>query len=306
MKSMLAMIHREYLEHRGAFLYAPAVIVVLFAVAIAAALGFNKVRMPFNIDEVSALRFFELAFLGIGFLWLVYTMVALFFYYADAFNADRRGNSLLFWKSMPMSDFRVLMSKMLAGMTLLPALIFGALIVTGLVLYGLTGLAVTVLPRLVVPGVADIATSAVEIGSFSLIYLALSLLWYAPFFAWVGALSTAVGRWSIPLAFLIPGLAVLAENLFFRGLSDIFFNVAFGTNGPRGGYILEFLGRRASFGFDENHLEAVFRDGQPVNGWELTSQLLATIDWTQLAGGVIVAVLLVFMASEYRRRIISA
>jgi ABC-2 type transport system permease protein len=306
MKSMLAMIHREYLEHRGAFLYAPAVIVVLFAVAIAAALGFNKVRMPFNIDEVSALRFFELAFLGIGFLWLVYTMVALFFYYADAFNADRRGNSLLFWKSMPMSDFRVLMSKMLAGMTLLPALIFGALIVTGLVLYGLTGLAVTVLPRLVVPGVAEIATSAVEIGSFSLIYLALSLLWYAPFFAWVGALSTAVGRWSIPLAFLIPGLAVLAENLFFRGLSDIFFNVAFGTNGPRGGYILEFLGRRASFGFDENHLETVFRDGQPVNGWELTSQLLATIDWTQLAGGVIVAVLLVFMASEYRRRIISA
>jgi ABC-2 type transport system permease protein len=306
MKSMLAMIHREYLEHRGAFLYAPSVIVVLFAVAIAAALGFNKVRMPFNIDEVSALRFFELAFLGIGFLWLVYMMVALFFYYADAFNADRRNNSLLFWKSMPLSDFGVLMSKMLAGMTLLPGLIFCALIVTALVLYGLTGLAVTVLPRLMVPGIADIVTSAAEIGSFSLVYLALSLLWYAPFFAWVGALSTAVGRWSIPLAFLIPGLAVLAENLFFRGLSDIFFNVAFGTNGPRGGYILEFLGQRGSFGFDENYFETVFREGKAVNGWELTSQLLATVDWTQMVGGLIVAVLLVLVASEYRRRVISA
>jgi ABC-2 type transport system permease protein len=306
MKSMLAMIHREYLEHRGAFLYAPTVIVVLFTVAMAAALGFNKVRMPFNIDQVSALRFFELAVLGLGFLWLVYTMVALFFYYADAFNADRRNNSLLFWKSMPLSDFKVLMSKLLAGMTLLPALVFCAFIVTGLVLYGLTGLAVTVLPRLVVPGIVDIVGSSVELGTFALVHLALALLWYSPFFAWVGALSTAVGRWSIPLAFLVPGLAVLGENLFFRGLSDVFFNLAFGTNGPRGGYILEFLRIRSSFGFDENYFESTFREGGAVNGWELTSRLLAMIDWPQMAGGLIVAVLLVFLASEYRRRVITA
>jgi ABC-2 type transport system permease protein len=306
MRSMLAMIRREYLEHRGAFLYAPSVIVVLFAIAIAAALAFNKVRMPFNIDEASALRFFEFAFLGIGGLWLAYTMVALFFYYADAFAADRRNNSMLFWKSMPLSDFQVLMSKMLAGMTLLPGLIFCALIVTGLVLYGLTGLAVTVLPRLVVPGIAEIVMSSVELGAFALVYLALSLLWYAPFFAWVGALSTAVGRWSIPLAFLIPGLAVLTENLFVRGLSDVFFNLAFGTNGPRGGYILEFLQRRATFGFNESYFETAFSRGQAVDGWALTAQLVEQIDWTQMGIGLIAAVLLVFIASEYRRRFVTA
>jgi ABC-2 type transport system permease protein len=82
--------------------------------------------------------------------------------------------------------------------------------------------------------------------------------------------------------------------------------VAFGTNGPRGGYILEFLGQRGSFGFDENYFETVFREGKAVNGWELTSQLLATVDWTQMVGGLIVAVLLVLVASEYRRRVISA
>ena len=61
-----------------------------------------------------------------GVLWFVYLMVALFFYFADAFNADRRNNAMLFWKSMPQSDFKMLMSKMLAGMTILPALIFCA------------------------------------------------------------------------------------------------------------------------------------------------------------------------------------
>ena len=306
MKSMLAMIHREYLEHRGAFLYAPTVIVVLFTIAIGAALGFNKVRMPFDIDGASALRFFELALLGLGFLWLLYTMVALFFYYADAFNADRRNNAMLFWKSMPMSDFKVLMSKLLAGTTLLPALIFCAYLVTGLVLYGLTGLAVTVLPRLAVPGIEMIVPSTIELGAFAFVYLFLSLLWYAPFFAWVGALSAVVGRWSIPLAFLIPGLAVLAENLFMRGLSDIFFNLTLGLNGPRGGYLFEFLQKRATFGFSETDFETAFAGGLPVDGWALLSRLLAQIDWTQMAGGLIVAVLLVFLASEYRRRVITA
>ena len=32
--------------------------------------------------------------------------VALFFYFADAFSADRRNNSMLFWKSMPVSRFQ--------------------------------------------------------------------------------------------------------------------------------------------------------------------------------------------------------
>lgn len=306
MRSMLAMIRREYLEHRGAFLYAPAVIVGLFALAMAAALGFNKVQIPFRVDGTSTLHFFEIALLGTGALWMVYTLVALFFYFADAFNADRRNNAMLFWKSMPLSDFKVLMSKMLAGLTLLPALVFCAFLVTGLVLYGLTALAVTVLPALAVPSIADAAASMFEMGSFALLYIALALLWFAPFFAWVGALSTVAGRWSIPLAFLVPGLAVLAENLFMRGLSDIFFNVAFGTNGPRGGYILEFLRQRASFGFTEEHLEATFRGGQPIDGWSLSTELLSSLDWTQLVGGVIVAVLLVLIASEYRRRFITA
>ena len=68
---------------------------------------------------------FEVGFLGMGALWFVYLMAALFFYYADAFNADRRNNAMFFWKSMPLSDFKILSSKMLAGLTIFPALIFG-------------------------------------------------------------------------------------------------------------------------------------------------------------------------------------
>src|SRR5690606_15775465 len=94
--------------------------------------------------------------------------------------------------------------------------------------------------------------SGSQIALLAFVFIGLALLWYAPFFAWVGLLSTVVGRWSIPLAFLIPGLAVLAENLIFRGVGQIIGDLFMGANGPRGGYILNFLRQRASVG-DGDH-----------------------------------------------------
>lgn len=293
MKTMTALIKREYLEHRGAFLYAPATILLLVTLALGTALLVKKARVPYEIGATSALKFFEVGFLGMGALWFVYLTVALFFYYADAFSADRRNNSMLFWKSMPVSDFTVLSSKMLAGMTLLPGLIFGALVASGLLLYGLTGLAVVMMPGLEVPGVLEVVSSSLQLGLYALVYLVLALLWYAPFYAWVGALSTVFRRWSIPLAFLIPGLLGLVENLFFY------------DEGPRGGYILGFLRQRLEFGPNRDSMELELLRAFSADSGAMLQSLLASIDWMQLAGGLIVAALAVYAASEYRRRVVS-
>lgn len=293
MKSMVALINREYLEHRGAFLYAPLTLLAIFTLAIASALMLNKVRLPYEIGVPSALKFYELAFAFTGSLWFVYLLVALFFYYADAFSADRRNNAMFFWKSMPVTDFKVLSSKMLAGMTIFPALIFLAVLATGIVLYFQTMLALVVLPRLVVPSVLDVLWSSLQIGFFALTYLALALLWYVPFYAWVGALSTAFRRWSIPLAFLVPGLIGLLENLFFA------------DSGPAAGYFLSYLQRRLDFSLDRRDIAAAFLSDQPVNIGIVLNGFLSSIDWGQMAGGLIFAALAVYAASEYRRRVIS-
>jgi ABC-2 type transport system permease protein len=293
MNSMVALIKREYLEHRGAFLYAPIVLLVTFTLAIAAAIGANKLRLPYEVGVPSALKFYEIGFAFIAALWFFYLMVALFFYYADAFSADRRNNAMFFWKSMPLTDFKVLSSKMLAGMTVFPALIFLAVLVTGVVLYFHTMLAVVAMPRLIVPSAFEVIASSLRIGFFALVYLALALLWYAPFYAWVGALSTVFRRWSIPLALLIPGLIGLLENLFF---SD---------TGPRAGYFLTFIRQRADFSPDRDAMQAAFLSEGPVDVGLLLQSLFAGIDWVQLAGGLIFAALAVYAASEYRRRVIA-
>ena len=60
---------------------------------------------------------FDVGYAGIALLWFGYLLIALFFYFADAFSADRRNNAMLFWKSMPQGDFKILLSKLVAGLT---------------------------------------------------------------------------------------------------------------------------------------------------------------------------------------------
>lgn len=290
MKSMIALIQREYLEHRGAFLYAPVVILGLLTLVLVGALGMERLRVPAAVATNSA-RLFELGFLAMAALWFVYLMASLFFYFADAFNADRRNNSMLFWKSMPASDFKILSSKMLAGFTIFPALIFVAMLVGGIIAYAMTLAAAMRVPGMTGPDLGVLFGSAGQVALFSLVYIMLALLWYAPFFAWVGSLSTLVGRWSIPLAFLIPGMLGVFENLIHDG-------------GPRGGYILDYLRDRLDFGLNDESFEHELLSGQPFDAVVRIADLLVSIDWTQMVGGLLVATFLVYVASEYRRRMI--
>lgn len=290
MISMIALIKREYLEHRGAFLYAPAIILGLLTLVTLGAVGLDRMRLPPAFAATGA-RVFELGMLAMALLWLIYLMASLFFYYADAFNADRRNNSMLFWKSMPVSDFQILSAKMLAGFTIFPALIFVAMLLGGFIVYGLTLAAAMRIPGLTAPDLGSLLWSTGQVSMVSIVFAFTALLWYAPFFAWVGGLSTLVGRWSIPLAFLIPGVLGLFEGLLIDG-------------GPDGGYLLSFLRQRMHFGIEEEEMKLGFLTGQPLDAMARINDHMASIDWTQMAGGLIVAALLVYAASEYRRRFI--
>ncbi len=73
-----------------------------------------------KVGIVTGGKGFEFGFLALSALWMVYLMATLFFYFADAFSADSRNNAMLFWKSMPQSDFKILASKLTAGLHPVP------------------------------------------------------------------------------------------------------------------------------------------------------------------------------------------
>jgi len=296
MKSLIALINREYLEHRGAFLYAPAAILGLLTIVMLSGVTFGRFRTIGALGIASGAKGFEVGFLVMGMLWSFYLLVALFFYFADAFSADSRNNAMLFWKSMPLSDFKMLASKLMAGVTAFPAFIFFAWLLSGLVVLVTTGLILLSAPDLPTSAPPAFVLAAGNVILFGLGHLVLMLLWYMPFFAWVGLLSALFRRWSIPLAFLIPALFGLAENLLFRAM----------PGGPEHGYVLGYLRQRLNLPVDRDDLAINIFNDAAFDGVQALSRVLAGMDWVQLGGGVIVAAILVYIASEYRRRFVAA
>jgi ABC-2 type transport system permease protein len=290
LKAWRGLFVREYLEHRTAFVWFPLGILVLLSLSAVSGLVANRVRLDTDFHLGNAIKLFELGYLVLIALWLAYLAVALFFYFGDAFAADRRNNAMLFWKSMPLSDVRILSAKFLAGITMFPLVIFAIAAVSGIVYYlGLLA-ANRVFPGLIPPDPLKALWSYLHISAFALYYMALALLWYAPFFAWVGGLSTVLGRWSLPLAFVIPGVLAVMENM-----------TAFAYV-PRGGYLWQFLSRRLQFGLTDT--DYGFLIAAPVQFDVRTYVFLLNrdIDWPQLGIGLLAAAVLIWLASLYRRR----
>lgn len=292
MKAMFALWWREYLEHKGAFFYAPIAIVGLLALGILMGLGGGRFRATASIIP-PANTLFEMGALATMWLWSIYLLLMLFFYYADAFAADRRNNAMFFWKSMPQSDFKILGSKFLTGTLVFPLLILGAVAATAVLLFVTTGVVSLMEPRIGAPDYLTMLGSLLQVVITGFAYFALAMLWYAPFFAWVGLLSAVVGRWSIPLAFVVPALLMLLENMLFFG--DV----------PQGGYVYRYLSWRIQFGFDSTTAQQAFFSNDMLSAPGLIGSLLFNLDWFAVGTGLLFALAAIYAASEYRRRTIS-
>nr|AMK07548.1 putative ABC transporter, permease protein [alpha proteobacterium NT18-17] len=291
MKAFIALVQRELIEHRGAFLIGPLLLVaVLFgATVLAFTVGRVDARFSGAIFTVAPLRVFEVGFLGFGVGWSLYLISVLFFYCADGFAADKRNNAMLFWKSMPVSDFRMLLTKLVAALTILPGTVYAVALLSGVLLFGVayvtmlingTGTAATLGSIVVIYGHAALAI---------LVVLVCGLLWYLPAMALVGAMATAVGRWAIPISLLLPALLSTLEWVTLGGLH------------PFATHIWRFIEYRGALP-DTPYVDTWLTSSAPFSGVEFATDLITRMDWTQVGIGVVFSLVALFVASEYRRR----
>src|SRR3569623_492216 len=291
LKSWRALLVREYLEHRMAFLYFPLGILGLLALSAASGFAVNRSHFIDKIEFAFTWKLFELGYLIVLALWIAYLGVALFFYFGDAFSADRRNNAMLFWKSMPISDFKMVASKFLAGITMFPLIVFAIAMASGILVYvAMVGASLAV-PGFVPPAPLVALMSFLNISAFGVVYLLLAMLWYAPFMAWVGGLSPVFGRWSLPLAFVIPGVLAVIELMEF-----------FGQGGPRGGYIWKYLSSRFYFGLTDTELKFLMAAPISFDVRTYIWLLFRDIDWIAMGEGLVFVTFVLWLASEYRRR----
>ena len=134
------------------------------------------------------------------------------FYCLDALHGERRDRSILFWKSLPVSDLTSVLSKVFVPLAILPVVTFVVVIATQFIMLLLS--TVVLLPS----GLAGTTWNLLPLPRLWLILLyglVTSTLWEAPVFAWL----LLVSSWAKRATFLwavLPWLAISAiEKLAF-------------------------------------------------------------------------------------------
>ena len=148
------------------------------------------------------------------------------FYCLDALHGERRDRSILFWKSLPVSDLTTVLSKASIPLVVLPLLTFAIIVVTQLIML-LLSTAVLLMSGL---GVATLWTP-LPLFQMSLVLLyhlvTVHVLWHAPIYAWL----LLVSGWARRAVFLWAVLPVVAIQIVEK--------IAFNTS-----YIASILGHR--------------------------------------------------------------
>jgi ABC-2 type transport system permease protein len=292
MKAFIALVRREFIEHRGAFLYGPLILVGIVLVLTVLAFSVNRLdtRLTGQLATVVPTWVFEAGFAGLAVGWMLYLGFVLFFYCADGFAADKRNNAMLFWKSMPVSDLKVLLSKIAAALTILPGAVFGVALLSILLMFAVAYVT-TMVGGLGNAGLlGSIAITYVQMALVFLVVLVCALLWYLPYMALVGAMGSAVGRWAIPLSFLLPSVVSALEW------------VTLGGRHPFETQTWSYLNYRSQLPISVDYLESVWDGVAQWNTSMFLTDLLQKFDWLQVGIGAVFALVVIYIASEYRRR----
>jgi ABC-2 type transport system permease protein len=133
------------------------------------------------------------------------------FYCLDALHGERRDRSILFWKSLPVSDRTAVLSKASIPLVVLPLLIFAIIVATQLIML----LSSTVV---LLGSEPSVATLWARLPFFqlwlALLYALVAIaLWHAPIYAWL----LLVSAWTRRATFLWAVFPFLAIAAFEKG-----------------------------------------------------------------------------------------
>jgi ABC-2 type transport system permease protein len=200
------LIRREFWENRAIWLI-PA---VFGALLILAAL-FGQVSIP-KLNSQAEMHAAAGAFqVIIGAMFYVVMSVYATWYLLDCLYADRRDRSILFWKSLPLSDARTVLIKLLVGMILIPLVYFVAADATALI----AAFILSIRARASLGSALWQADVWWDIQVLWLYCVVVTAIWYLPIAGWLMLVSAwakrAVMLWSV----LPPLVAYIFERVFF-------------------------------------------------------------------------------------------
>lgn len=218
----ISTVRRLYWSVRRELWENQSIYVVPLGVAALIVLGFliNAIRLPETMRAAAALpalhgsSLIRQPYLFAELLLMASTFVVGAFYSLDALQSERRDRSILFWKSLPVSDRTTVLAKASIPLLVLPLLTFAVTFATQLVMLLLESAVLRAGGQAVAPLWSQMALPS---RSAMLLYHLVTVhgLWYAPIFAWL-LLASAWARRAAWLWAALPPLAVaVVEKIAF-------------------------------------------------------------------------------------------
>ncbi len=220
------LLRREFWENKGGFLWAPIITGIIAAVFATIGMVFATIFIQkaknegdfethFNAggtEGFKALGALSDGILANGMIISMLVMIFVVFFYAlGSLYDERRDRSVLFWKSLPISDVEVVLSKAAWALVLAPVL--------GLVLGVFIGLAIWLIAALgmAVNGLPGMGSFFTESNPFRVIgqffsVLPVYIMWSVPTIGWLMLCSAWSRRFPFLWAVLVPllGCAMLS------------------------------------------------------------------------------------------------
>jgi ABC-2 type transport system permease protein len=209
-------VRRELWENHSIYLAPLAASALVLFVFLISLIGLSRTTIAAAVhDPAPELSVIDRPYESAAGLLMVVGMIVGVFYCLDALYGERRDRSILFWKSLPVSDFTTVLSKATIPLVVLPIITVGLTVITQFIIL-LSTSAVLRAHGL------SVATYWTRLSFFQMSLMVfyhlftVHVLGHAPFYAWFLLVSAWAKRAPFLWAFLPPLAIAFIEKMLFN------------------------------------------------------------------------------------------
>ena len=291
-----AMIVREIQEHKVAFVYAPFFVSIILCLVIASVYfgGTNIQTDQFNfsteyydeeirqamqsVSSVSRIDIVRTGLLVLGFPILLTVGFGLLAYSLSTFADERKDRSLIFWRSLPVSDLITVLSKVFTVTLVVPLMVLPYIILLQLV--SMTSASIFFATNDIV-SFGWLWGSYIFTDWFRIIFsLWAQSLWSLPLFLWLMLAGTYAAR-PIAGAIVPPVILIVLEGIIFK------------TN-----LVLEFIENRIGFWSRADSFPKEYQELRVVDVSDILLLFSTQAFWIGILASVILVAGIVYVRSS--------
>lgn len=218
-----ALMRREIWEYRSIYLTPAAVALVVSLLVLTAYVAASSFGGAVDIGIIGASHLGDterraalMAFLvGITTVFVIAAGILTIFYSLDTLYAERKDKSILFWRSLPVTDAETVLSKLLTAAVTIPLVTFAGIVVAHIVNLVLSSIFISIQGGS--PGHLIWSSVPVfDVWAAILIILIATPLWLSPFIGWFLFVSAWTKRSPLLTAFMPIIILPMLEYFILR------------------------------------------------------------------------------------------